>query len=131
MHEAEAASRILTHLLARVFPRKRGGYHSEASTMAMAEAHDEEMVGAEEEEAMGPLPIATLEVSTALGHRTRRLCCSFNLTIPSSPWCKAHGISANDCRKLSEAGFHTVESVAFVHRKQLLAIKGISDAKVK
>eukprot|EP00045_Choanoeca_perplexa_P002415 m.24397 g.24397 ORF g.24397 m.24397 type:complete len:335 (-) comp11505_c0_seq1:47-1051(-) len=39
------------------------------------------------------------------------------------------GISANDCRKLMEAGFHTVEAIAYVPKKHLLAVKGISEAK--
>lgn len=50
----------------------------------------------------GPLPLATLE---------------------------AHGISAVDLRKLAEAGFHTVEAIAFTPKKALLLIKGISEAK--
>ena len=32
-------------------------------------------------------------------------------------------------KKLEEAGFFTVESVAFAPKKQLLAIKGISEVK--
>ncbi|CAD5121500.1 DgyrCDS10004 [Dimorphilus gyrociliatus] len=40
-----------------------------------------------------------------------------------------HGISANDCKKLAESGLHTVESVAYAPKKQLLSIKGISEAK--
>lgn len=50
----------------------------------------------------GPLPLATLE---------------------------AHGISAVDLRKLAEAGFHTVEAIAFTPKKAILLIKGISEAK--
>lgn len=42
---------------------------------------------------------------------------------------QGHGISANDVKKLSEAGYHTVESVAYAPKKALLAIKGISEAK--
>lgn len=42
---------------------------------------------------------------------------------------ESHGISAADVRKLEEAGLYTVEAVSFIPRKQLLAIKGISDAK--
>ena len=42
---------------------------------------------------------------------------------------QSHGISANDVKKLEEAGYFTVESVAFVPKKSLLAIKGISEAK--
>ncbi|XP_065184012.1 DNA repair protein RAD51 homolog 1-like [Sycon ciliatum] len=55
-----------------------------------------------EEEACGPLMIGKLE---------------------------GNGISANDIKKLEEAGYHTVESVAYAPKKQLLAIKGISEAK--
>ncbi|GIY84510.1 DNA repair protein RAD51 homolog 1 [Caerostris darwini] len=42
---------------------------------------------------------------------------------------EGNGISAGDIKKLQEAGFYTVESVAFTPKKCLLAIKGISDAK--
>ncbi len=40
-----------------------------------------------------------------------------------------HGISAVDVKKLMEAGFHTVESVAYTPKKTLLLVKGISEAK--
>ncbi|XP_047134745.1 DNA repair protein RAD51 homolog A [Hydra vulgaris] len=40
-----------------------------------------------------------------------------------------HGISASDIKKLSEAGFYTVESLAYTPKKTLLAVKGISEAK--
>lgn len=39
------------------------------------------------------------------------------------------GIGAADIKKLVEAGLHTVEAVAYTPRKNLLAIKGISEAK--
>jgi DNA repair protein RAD51 len=39
------------------------------------------------------------------------------------------GISASDVKKLSEAGYHTVESIAYAPKKALLVIKGISEAK--
>ena len=39
------------------------------------------------------------------------------------------GISAGDVKKLQEGGLYTVEAVAFATRKELLAIKGISEAK--
>eukprot|EP00052_Salpingoeca_macrocollata_P009121 m.72079 g.72079 ORF g.72079 m.72079 type:complete len:340 (-) comp16942_c0_seq1:74-1093(-) len=39
------------------------------------------------------------------------------------------GISAADCKKLEEAGLHTIESVAYSTKKMLLGIKGISDKK--
>lgn len=40
-----------------------------------------------------------------------------------------HGITPKDCEKLGEAGFHTIESIAFTPRKILVAVKGISEAK--
>lgn len=43
---------------------------------------------------------------------------------------KASGIAAIDIKKLKDAGLCTVESVAYSPRKELLQIKGISDAKV-
>ncbi|KAK6944690.1 hypothetical protein RJ641_025792 [Dillenia turbinata] len=40
------------------------------------------------------------------------------------------GFAALDVKKLIDAGFYTVESVAYASRKDLLQIKGISEAKV-
>lgn len=42
---------------------------------------------------------------------------------------QSQGISATDIKKLEDAGYHTVEAVAFAPKKNLLAIKGISEAK--
>ncbi|XP_075250283.1 DNA repair protein RAD51 homolog 1-like [Convolutriloba macropyga] len=39
------------------------------------------------------------------------------------------GIASGDIKKMSEAGYHTVESVAFAPKKSILAIKGISEQK--
>lgn len=39
------------------------------------------------------------------------------------------GISANDIKKLEDAGFHTVEAVAYTPKKTILTTKGISEAK--
>ena len=39
------------------------------------------------------------------------------------------GFSAQDINKLLEAGLHTVESVAMTPKKNLMLIKGISEAK--
>ncbi|MGH0122938.1 UNVERIFIED_CONTAM: hypothetical protein FKN15_018605 [Acipenser sinensis] len=41
------------------------------------------------------------------------------------------GISANDVKKLEEAGFHTVEAVSYAPKKELLNIKGISETKAE
>jgi DNA repair protein RAD51 len=40
------------------------------------------------------------------------------------------GINAGDIKKLEEAGFHTVEAVAFTPKKHLIIVKGLSEAKV-
>ena len=56
----------------------------------------------EEAEAIGPLPVNALE---------------------------AHGVSSGDVKKLRESGYHTVESIVYAPKKNLLAIKGISEAK--
>lgn len=39
------------------------------------------------------------------------------------------GINAGDIKKLEEAGFHTVEAVAFTPKKHLIIVKGLSEAK--
>ncbi|BGP14359.1 hypothetical protein JCM10213_004486 [Rhodosporidiobolus nylandii] len=41
----------------------------------------------------------------------------------------AHGLSAKDCEKLSEAGYATIEAVAYTPKKVLCQVKGISEAK--
>jgi DNA repair protein RAD51 len=40
------------------------------------------------------------------------------------------GINANDIKKLKEAGFNTVESIVFTSKKNLILIKGLTDAKL-
>jgi len=42
---------------------------------------------------------------------------------------EGQGITAADIKKLQEAGFHTIESIAFTMKKHLITIKGISEAK--
>uniref|UniRef100_A0A672GDL0 RAD51 recombinase n=1 Tax=Salarias fasciatus TaxID=181472 RepID=A0A672GDL0_SALFA len=56
----------------------------------------------EEEENFGPQPLSRLEQC---------------------------GISASDIKKLEDASFHTIEAVAYAPKKELLNIKGISEAK--
>lgn len=43
---------------------------------------------------------------------------------------QASGIASIDVKKLKDAGLCTVEAVAYSPRKELLQIKGISEAKV-
>ncbi|GAA5936253.1 recombinase RAD51 [Sporobolomyces koalae] len=40
-----------------------------------------------------------------------------------------HGIAPKDCEKLAEAGYATLEAVAYTPKKLLTAVKGISEAK--
>ena len=40
------------------------------------------------------------------------------------------GIAEGDIKKLTEAGYHTVEAVAFTPRKALILVKGLSEAKL-
>jgi DNA repair protein RAD51 len=69
-----------------------------------AAAEGEEEAQAEELEIDGPTPIKALEEK---------------------------GINAGDIKKLEEAGFHTVEAVAFTPKKHLVIVKGLSEAKVE
>lgn len=39
------------------------------------------------------------------------------------------GISNSDCKKLAEAGYYTIESIAFTPKRILCTVKGISEAK--
>ncbi len=71
--------------------------------MKQAEKEVVEQVEEEEMELDGPTPIKALEEK---------------------------GINAGDIKKLEEAGFHTVEAVAFTPKKALVLVKGLSEAKV-
>ncbi|CAL7951206.1 unnamed protein product [Xylocopa violacea] len=42
---------------------------------------------------------------------------------------EGNGITAGDIKKLEEAGYYTVEAIAYATKKCLIAIKGISEAK--
>lgn len=44
---------------------------------------------------------------------------------------QSHGIPAADIKKLIEGGIHTLEALAHAPKKELTAIKGLSDAKVE
>uniref|UniRef100_H2SD86 RAD51 recombinase n=1 Tax=Takifugu rubripes TaxID=31033 RepID=H2SD86_TAKRU len=71
--------------------------------MAMAMATEARLqTEVEEEESFGPQPLCRLEQC---------------------------GISTSDIKKLEDAGFHTIEAVAYAPKKELLNIKGISEAK--
>lgn len=67
-----------------------------------AQAEQREAQGGQDEDQFGPMLINRLE---------------------------AQGISATDVKKLTDAGYHTVESVAYTPKKALITIKGISEAK--
>ncbi|GMF06125.1 unnamed protein product [[Candida] boidinii] len=69
---------------------------------SVANTSNNEPAGDEEEELYGPIPIKQLE---------------------------GNGITGTDIRKLIESGFNTVESIAYTPKRQLLLVKGISDAK--
>lgn len=43
---------------------------------------------------------------------------------------KDKGIAAADIKKLIDAGFRTVESIAFTPKKTLINIKGLSEGKI-
>jgi DNA repair protein RAD51 len=42
---------------------------------------------------------------------------------------QGHGITAADLKKFEEAGYHTVESIAYAPKKHLTSIKGINEQK--
>jgi DNA repair protein RAD51 len=44
---------------------------------------------------------------------------------------EANGIASSDIKKMMEAGFFTVESIAYAPKKNILAVKGISEAKAE
>lgn len=50
---------------------------------------------------------------------------------PATPISKLEtaGITSNDIKKLQEAGYYTVESIAFTPKRILTTVKGINDTK--
>lgn len=112
------------------------------------------MMGGGEEGEMGPMPIAKMEVraETAPATRERQFAqsrlqdnnaplspstrdpessrSSFGFSLPCL-LLQGGALSALDKKKLIEAGFNTVESVAYATLKSLMAIKGISEAKAQ
>ena len=64
---------------------------------------EEAEIPQEMDEGFGPLPVSKLE---------------------------EFGIASYDCKRLKEAGFHTLESVAFTPKKTLVTVKGLSEQKV-
>lgn len=44
---------------------------------------------------------------------------------------EGQGITSGDIKKLEEAGYYTVEAIAFAPKKTLTQIKGFSEAKVE
>jgi len=72
--------------------------------MAMTSERGRVEAEVEEEESFGPQPLSRLEQV---------------------------GVSASDVKKLGDAGFHTIEAVAYAPKKELLNIKGISEAKAE
>ena len=79
--------------------------------MSASRARKQQQVVEEEEEAVEELPAQEINGPNLI----ERL--------------ESCGISAADVSKLKEAGFYTVESVAYSTKKALIAIKGISEAK--
>lgn len=86
-------------------------------------------VEVEEEENFGPQPLSRLEVRHL--HRSNNLIVSCYVAKLNQNlcWVQQCGISGSDIKKLEDAGFHTIEAVAYAPKKELLNIKGISEAK--
>lgn len=82
-------------------------------------------IDADEEEEFGPQSIKKLEVSWPKQQKKKRA-----VFVVKSPRLKfnsnicfnfqVNGITSGDIKKLEEAGFHTVESIAFTPKKHLM-----------
>lgn len=102
----------------------------ETVNMAMRNASRVEVEAeVEEEEHFGPQPVSRLEVRLPVQIETQALfeCLFMELMLWTS--LQQCGISNSDIKKLEDGGFHTVEAVAYAPKKELLNIKGISEAK--
>lgn len=76
------------------------------------------------------LPVSALQV------RQHRCCWMHRSRCDSRACCRhtykqAQGIAAADLKKLQDANYHTVESVAHASKKELSAVKGLSEQKAE
>lgn len=97
----------------------------------MASQEQDPFVGDGEEDdtlIMAPLLVEKLQVC-ATGSTESISDCTHLLSVVLIR--KEAGINASDTKKLREAGYHTVEAVAFTPKKQLCTVKGISEAKAE
>ena len=44
---------------------------------------------------------------------------------------EGNGITTSDIKKLKAEGYHTIESIAYTPKRQLITVKGISEAKAE
>jgi hypothetical protein len=65
------------------------------------------------------IPIERLEVSISFAYNT------FNSEFQQS------GINLSDIKKLRDGGFHTVDAIAYAARKEILAVRGMSEQKAE
>ncbi|KAM0750301.1 hypothetical protein T439DRAFT_249679 [Meredithblackwellia eburnea MCA 4105] len=83
-----------------------------------------------EEEDLGraqPLPVSLLTVS----HLSQPVITISTTHFDNITNTQEHGFSSKDCEKLQEAGYCTIEALAFTPKKLLQAVKGISEAKAE
>jgi hypothetical protein len=112
-----------------------------SNTMAQAQHEMEAEAPAIEHATERGMPIAQLEVRFegvswvlnfgGLKHSDEPLfvlSCRLTLRWLSS---QQHGIGAADIKKLQEAGYNTIESIAFAAKKVLAQVKGITEAKAE
>ena len=95
------------------------------------EAQAQQQASAQEEaQQVEAFTLDRLQVRHGPGH----LCAACTpLPGPASParrW-QEFGVAAADIKKLREGGVHTVETLAYAAKKDLVAIKGLSEAKVE
>ncbi|CCH45195.1 DNA repair protein [Wickerhamomyces ciferrii] len=77
------------------------GEHQQSQSQDPQQEHQQQDVE-DEDDLYGPIPITKLE---------------------------GNGITGGDIRKLMEAGYNTVEAIAYTPKRALLTVKGISEAK--
>jgi hypothetical protein len=88
-----------------------------------------ESISNKEKDTSSVVQIATTDDHVLQTHENSSIDCDTSGPTPITKLDKSCGIGNADLKKLQEAGFCTVESIAFAPRKSLLAVKGISDAK--
>ncbi|KAI6189635.1 DNA repair protein RAD51-like protein [Aphelenchoides bicaudatus] len=99
------------------------GFQAQSSTMMYTDESDEN-------EAPSPTQMSKKDITHKSAAKVHADTDADNMPFILIERLEQSGVHASDIRKLRDGGFHTVDAIAHAARKDLLAVKGISEQKV-